>query len=92
MPVFGVRSSAVVTNDRPMTILTNFSNIFEGIIIHDQLSFYFKFKFHPPQHGFMELKYTAATNLLTCLKSITLSVSSQGQANPIYFDLSKAFE
>jgi hypothetical protein len=71
-----------------MTVLRNFS-IFEGIIIYDQLSFYFKFKLHPSQHGFIETKYTA-TDLLTCLNSITLSVSSQGQANPIYLDLSKA--
>jgi hypothetical protein len=89
VPIFKKGNSTLVTNYRPITILNNFSNIFESII--RQLSFYFKFKLHPSQHGFIKSKSTA-TNLVTYLNSIKASVSSQGQTDTIYFDLSQDFD
>jgi hypothetical protein len=90
VPIFNRGNSTLVTNYRPITILNNFSKIFESIIL-DQPSFYFKFKLHPQQHGFIKPKSTA-TNLVTYLNSITASHSSQGQTNTIYFDFSQAFD
>jgi hypothetical protein len=90
VPIFKRGNSTLVTNYRPITILNNFSNNFESII-HDELSFHFKFKLHPSQHGFIKSKSTA-TNLVTYLHSITASVSSQGQIGTTYFDLSQTFD
>jgi hypothetical protein len=53
--------------------------------------YYLKFQLHPSQHGFIKSKFTA-TNLVTYLNSITASVSSQGQTDTIYFNLSQAFD
>jgi hypothetical protein len=81
---------ALVVNYRPISILNNFSKIFESII-YDHLSFHFKFKLHPNQHGFLKSK-SAATNLVTYLNDVTPSVCSQGQFDSVYFDLSQAFD
>jgi hypothetical protein len=70
--------------------LNNFSKIFENII-YDHLSFYFKFKLHPNQHGFVKSESTI-TNLVTCLNDVLPSVCSQGQFDSVYFDLSQAFD
>jgi hypothetical protein len=43
VPIFKKGNRALVGNYRPMSNLNNFSKIFESII-HDHLSFYFKFK------------------------------------------------
>jgi hypothetical protein len=90
VPIFKRGNSTPVSNYRQITILNHFSIIFESII-RDQLSFYFKFKLHPSQHGFIKSKSTA-TNLVTYLNSITASASSQGQTDTIYFNLSQAFD
>jgi hypothetical protein len=63
VPVSKKGNNALVTNYRPITILNNFSKIFDHVI-HDQLSFYFKFKLHPSQHGSIKSESTA-TSLLT---------------------------
>jgi hypothetical protein len=57
VPVFKKGSSALVTNCRSISLLNNFSKVFK-IIIHDQLSYYFKSKLHPSQHGFIKSKST----------------------------------
>jgi hypothetical protein len=53
VPIFKNGNRALVGNYRPISILNNFSKIFESII-HDHLSFYLKFKLHPNQHGFIK--------------------------------------
>jgi hypothetical protein len=60
-------------------------------IIYNHLSFYFKSKLNPNQHGFPKSKYMV-TNLVTYLNDITPSVCSQGQSDSVYFDLSQAFD
>jgi hypothetical protein len=90
VPVVKKSNSALITNYRPIKILNIFSKIVESTI-HDQLSFYFKFKLHPSRNGFIKSKSTAI-NLLSYLNSITNSVSSQRQTDSIYFDLSLAFD
>jgi hypothetical protein len=59
--------------------------------MHDNLSFYFKFKLHPNQHGFVKSKSTV-TNLLTYLNDVPPSVCSQGQFDSVYFDLGQTFD
>jgi hypothetical protein len=54
-----------------------------------QLSFHFKFTLYSSQHGFIIKSKSTATSLPTYLNSITVSVSSQGQTDSIYFDLSQ---
>jgi hypothetical protein len=83
--IFKKGSCAVMTNYRHISLLNNFSKFFE-IIIHDQLSYYFKSKLHPSQHGCIKSKSTV-TNLITYLNTVTPIVSSQGQMDAIYFDL-----
>jgi hypothetical protein len=90
VPVVKKGNSAPITDYRTIKILNIFFPKIVESIIHDQLSFYFKFKLHPSQYGFIKSKSTA-TNLLTySLNSITVSVSSQNDS--IYFDLSLAFD
>jgi hypothetical protein len=90
VPIFKKGNKALVVNYRPIWILNNFSKIFESII-HDHLSFHFRFKLHPNQQGFLKSKSTA-TNLVTYLNDVTPSVCSQGQFDTVYFDLSQAFD
>jgi hypothetical protein len=59
---------AVVGNYRPVSILNNFSKMFESVT-HDHLSFYFSFKLYPNQHSFVELKSTES-NLVTYLNDV----------------------
>jgi hypothetical protein len=81
-----------VVNYRPISILNIFSKIFESII-HDHLSFHFKFKLNSNQHGFLKSKSTTTTrNLVTYLNDVTPSVCSHGQFDSVYSDLSQAFD
>jgi hypothetical protein len=70
--------------------LNKFSKIFENIV-HDHLSFCFKFKLHPNQHGFVKSKSTVAS-LVTYPNDVLPSVCSQGQFDSVHFDLSQAFD
>jgi hypothetical protein len=87
--VFKKGNSASVSNYRPISILKNFSKLFE-LIVQDHISHHFKFKLDACQHGFTKSKSTI-TNLVTYFEFITPLVTSQGQADDIYFDLSSAF-
>jgi hypothetical protein len=60
VPVFKRGNGDLVCNYRSMSVLNNFSRMFVSII-HDHLSFYFKFKLHPNHHGCVKSK-TTATN------------------------------
>jgi hypothetical protein len=80
----------VVSNYRPISILNTFSKLFE-FVVHDHVSHYLKSKLNPCQHGFTKYKSTI-TNLVTYLDFITPLVSSRGQVDAIYFDLSSAFD
>jgi hypothetical protein len=90
VPVFKKGSSTIVSNYIPISILNNFSKIFE-FIIYDHLYNLFKYRLNPSQHGFRKFNSTA-TNLVNYLNSIIPSVSSQGQTDSVYFDLTKAFD
>jgi hypothetical protein len=63
VPIFKKGNRVLVGNYRPMSILNNFSKFFESII-HDHLSFYFKFTLHSNQHGFVKSKSTVTNFVL----------------------------
>jgi hypothetical protein len=89
-PVLKKGKSTSVSNYRPITLLCNFSKIFE-MVIHDDVSHYLKSKINPYQHGFSKIK-SASKNVVTLVDFVTPLVRSQGQADAIYFDLSNAFD
>jgi hypothetical protein len=80
LPVFKSGDHASVSNYRPISILNNFSKIFE-CIIHDHVLHYTKL--HPSQHGFSKSKSTD-TNLVTSLDLVTPAVRSQRQVDAVY--------
>jgi retron-type reverse transcriptase len=91
VPVFKKGNSTIVSNYRPISNLNNFSKIFE-FIVYDHLCNFFKYKLNPSQqYGFRKFNSTAI-NLVTYLNSIIPSVSTQGQTDSVYFDLTKAFD
>jgi hypothetical protein len=90
VPILKKGNSSFVRNYRPISLLNNFSEVFE-FAIHDHMSHYFKHKLHPSQHGVLKYKYTA-TNLVTYPYFIFPLVSSQRHVDSIYFDLSSAFD
>jgi hypothetical protein len=75
-PIFKKGNRDLVGNYRSILILNNFSKFF-GSVIYDHLSFYFKFKLYPNQHGFVKSK-SSVTNLVSYLNDVLPSVSSQG--------------
>ncbi|PNF43033.1 hypothetical protein B7P43_G08782 [Cryptotermes secundus] len=89
VPIFKKGHSASVNNYRPVSILNNFSKLFE-YVIHHHVSHDLKLKLNPCQHGFTKCKSTT-TNLVTYLDFITPLVGSQRQVDAIYFDLTSAF-
>jgi hypothetical protein len=88
--VYKTGNGALITNYRLIAILIHFSTILESVI-YNQFSFYFKLKLYQSKHVFIKAK-SAAANLITCLNSITFSVSSQGQTDSVYFDISQVFD
>jgi hypothetical protein len=76
-----------MSNYKLISILSNFSKLFE-FIIHDHVSHYAKFNRN--QHGFTKTKSTV-TSLVTFLDFLTSVVHGQRQADAVYFDLSNAF-
>jgi hypothetical protein len=90
MPVLKKSNNALLNNYRPIKTFKKFFKILYSKMLY-QFSFYFKFKLRQSQSLSVKSKSTV-TNLITCLNSVTISVSSQGQTDSIYFDLSHDFD
>jgi hypothetical protein len=90
VPTFKKGNSSSLVNYRPISILNNFSKVFE-FVIHDHVSHYLQSKRNCCQHGFIKSRSTTS-NLVTYLDYITPSVSSQLQVDAIHFDFSSAFD
>lgn len=75
---------------RPISLLPNFSKLFEKIIV-DHISCHVKNFLSPHQHGFVQGRSTV-TNLVSFLQFTTPAVIDRLQVDTIYFDLSKAFD
>jgi hypothetical protein len=80
----------VVVITDPISVLNIFSKILE-FIVHDHLYNFFKYRLNPSQHGFRKFN-SIATNLVTYVNSVIPSVSTQGQTDSVYFDVTKAFD
>jgi hypothetical protein len=85
-----LQNSTSVSNFRPISILNNFSNLFE-LVIYDHISHYPKFKISPYQHGFSK-STSAITNLISYADFISPLFSFQRQDDAIHFDLSNTFD
>jgi hypothetical protein len=90
VPILKKGNSSFVSNYRPISLLNNFSKVFE-FVVHSQMSHYFTSKLNPNQHDFVKMKSTT-TNLVTYLDFISPLVSSQRQVDSIYYDFSSALE
>ncbi|KAL1446875.1 hypothetical protein WDU94_010915 [Cyamophila willieti] len=75
---------------RPISLLPNFSKLFEKILVN-HVSFHIKSLISPHQHGFLKGRSTN-TNLLSFVDYAASSVLNQRQLDTVYFDLSKAFD
>lgn len=79
-----------VQNYRPISLLTNFSKIFEKIVMKHVI-FNVKPQLSSDQHGFLSGRSTT-TNLVSFLQYVAPAVLSRRQVDTSYFDLSKAFD
>ena len=79
-----------VTNYRPISLLCNFSKIFESILykhIYSSVAAFISFN----QHGFMQRRSTV-TNLACFTQFTTEILDESGQVDTIYLDFQKAFD
>jgi hypothetical protein len=90
VPILRKCNSSSVSNYRPISLLNNFSKVFE-FLMHNHMSHYFKHKLNPSQPVFLKYKSTT-TDLVTYLDFLLPLVSSQRQLDSIHFDLSSAFD
>ena len=89
-PIFKKGDKSDLHNYRPISILCNFSKLFE-ICLYGQIYSQVKSLISVDQHGFMEQR-SCVTNL-GCLTQFTCSVlDNRGQVDVIYTDFQKAFD
>ena len=89
-PIFKSGDKSSIDNYRPVSILNNFSKLFE-FIIYDQIYYQVKKNLTPCQHGFIE-KRSTVTNLTYFTQHASKSLDNRGQVDCIYLDISKAFD
>jgi hypothetical protein len=89
-PVYKKGNKVCIQNYRPVSLLNNFSKVFE-FIVHDHLFYYLKSKLNPSQLGVLRSKSTI-NNLVSSLDYTSPLVCSQRQLDAIYFDLSSTFD
>jgi hypothetical protein len=82
--------SLIINNYRPITILSNFSKLFEFVLYR---FIYSNVRYHisESQHGFVSLRSTI-TNLVCITDYITNALDNNTQVDVIYTDFSKAFD
>lgn len=89
-PIFKKGDSALVSNYRPVTILSNFAKVFDSLVYSEVYR-----NVHPyisvSQHGFMSGRSTV-TNLLSITQTISETLDAGGQMDVIYTDFSRAFD
>ena len=89
-PIHKKGDKANIENYRPISLLCNFSKIFESVItthLYAQLSPYISCR----QHGFMK-KRSTFTNLMTLSQQLSENIDNRRQTDVIYADLTKAFD
>ena len=86
-PVLKKGDSPLIENYRPISILCNFSKMFESVI-YKQIYFSFKSFITPFQHGFVE-KRSTVTNLSCFSQHVTEALDQNIQIDVIYTDLDR---
>lgn len=89
-PVFKSGVKTLISNYRPIAVLSNFSKIFE-ICIYDYISIAVSHAITPSQHGFIKNRSTV-TNLASFSQYIADSLDHSRQVDVIFTDFSKAFD
>ncbi|EFA13487.1 putative RNA-directed DNA polymerase from transposon BS-like Protein [Tribolium castaneum] len=89
-PVFKTGDITQIQNYRPISILCNFSKVFESII-YDRIFSSVKRFISPSQHGFVE-KRSTVTHLACFTQFISDALDRKGQVDVIYMDFKKAFD
>lgn len=90
IPVFksGIRND--IKNYRPITIINNFSKVFETTL-NEKIYNHVKHLLSDLQHGFIKGRSTI-TNLFCLTQYISDAIDNNSQLDVIYTDLSKAFD
>ena len=89
-PILKDGNRADITNYRPISIISNFSKVFEKAIISKlHFDIYNKLSIH--QHGFFRGRSTT-TNLVCITQFISEVLDRSGQVDVIYTDFAKAFD
>ena len=89
-PVFKKGDPFILSNYRPISILSNFAKIFDQLI-YQQLLPNIKPYISTAQHGFLSGRSTT-TNLLNIVQTISEVIENRGQIDVIYTDFSRAFD
>lgn len=79
-----------VENYRPITIINNFSKVFESIL-YQPMFFHVKHMLTDRQHGFLKNRSTV-TNLFCITQYIATAIDEHAQVDVVYTDFSKAFD
>jgi hypothetical protein len=85
VPNFKKDNSALLSNYRPISLLINFSKVFESVV-HEHVLHYFELKLNSCQSGFVKTK-SNVKNLVTYLHYISPLVTSQHPVAAIHFYL-----
>lgn len=90
IPVFKKGDNTIIKNYRPISILCNFSKLFE-IILYGKLYPKVRNLLSPYQHGFLDSR-SCTTNLASLSHIACETLDSRGQLDVIYTDFQKAFD
>lgn len=90
IPIYKRGDKSCIENHRPITILNNFSKVFE-FALYDPIYEHVKHILSEHQHGFIKGRSTS-TNLLHITQFISSALDKSLQVDVIYTDLSKAFD
>lgn len=89
-PVFKKGDRSNLCNYRPISILCNFSKVFERVL-YSSIYYNVRSYISPNQHGFMSGRSTV-TNLSTITQYLAEVMDKRGQVDVIYTDFSRAFD
>ena len=90
VPIFKSGDRAHGKNYRPISLLCNFSKLFESVL-HSQIYFQIKSLLGNSQHGFTKGRSTL-TNLTCMSQDIAQTLDRRSQLDVVYADLTKAFD
>ncbi|KAJ3651923.1 hypothetical protein Zmor_017927 [Zophobas morio] len=90
IPVFKKGDRTVLENYRPVSLINNFSKIFE-YLLSEYISYYLKHSISDYQHGFIAGRSTV-TNLCSFTQFVATHLDLGLQIDTIFTDFSKAFD